>query len=113
MYLKLKGFYDSGNMKELKNGLSSLAKLLFRAKKRSESLRHLQGRFQKFKDFIKEKHKNTLNDKEKKIFVVSHSSFMTSGTDMTPYESETIQKFHPSCHSPKNCEIFSYKLFNN
>jgi broad specificity phosphatase PhoE len=87
-YKILKEIYDKGDLEELNNGLSGLASLRFRSKRRFESLRHLQGRFQRFKDFIIEKHKNTLNDKEKKIFVVSHRSFMTSGTNMTPYESE-------------------------
>ena len=108
MYLKLKNYYDNNNIEKLRNGLSELAELRFNKGKRFESLVHSQGRFIKFVDFIKIKHKNTLQNNDEKILVFSHSCFMKVGTNLTPYESKEIQDFHPNCYSPKNCEILSY-----
>ena len=112
IYLRLKELYDKGNMNKFKIGLSDLAKRRFESKIRFESLKHLQGRFKKFNEFIRENHKETLENKDKKIFVVSHGSYMTSGTDMTPYQSEKIQRFYSTCYSPRNYQILSYKLLN-
>ena len=110
IYQKVKNFYDNKNFKELKIGLSELAKLRIQRNKRFESLKHLQERFKKFCEYIREQHKETLLNTKEKILVISHSSFMQVGTDMTPYESEDIQDFHKSCYNPGNCQILSYKL---
>jgi len=110
MYQKLNNIYNNGDIDGLRNGLAELATLRFQQKKRFESLKHLQGRFRKFCDYIREHHKETLADTKKKILVVSHCALIKIGTDMTPYESEKIQDYHPTCYSPKNCEILSFKL---
>ena len=110
MYQKLKNIYNNGDIDGLRNGLSELATLRFQAKIRFESLKHLQGRFNKFCEYIREHHKDTLNDKKNKILVVSHCAYIKIGTDLTPYESEKIQDYHPNCYSPNNCEILSFKL---
>ena len=110
IYLKLKNYYDKGNINKLKKGLAELAKLRFIKKKRFESLMHAQGRFKKFVDYIKIKHKKTMKNKDDKILVFSHGSFMRVATNMTPYESKIIQNFHTNCYAPKNCEILSYKV---
>ena len=108
MYLKLKYYYDNGNMKKLKMGLSELANLRFEAKIRFESLMHAQGRVIKFIDYIKKNHKNTMKNKNEKILVFSHSSFMTLASNRTLIESKEIQNFNRHSYSPKNCEILSY-----
>ena len=110
MYQKLKNIYNNGDIDGLRNGLSELATLRFQAKIRFESLKHLQGRFNKFCEYIREHHKDTLNDKKNKILVVSHCAYIKIGTDLTPYESEKIQDYHSTCYSPENCEILSFKL---
>ena len=110
MYQKLKNIYDNGDIDGLRNGLSELATKRFQAKIRFESLKHLQGRFIKFCDYLREHHKDTLEDKNNKILVVSHCAYIKIGTDLTPYESEKIQDYHPTVYSPKNCEILSFKL---
>ena len=111
-YLELKNYYDNGEIEKLKNGLSELATLRFNGPYRFESLKHAQGRFKKFLKYIRKKHKNTLENTEEKIFVFSHSSFMTVATNMTPYESETVQNFNYRCYSPKNCQILSYNIYS-
>ena len=110
IYHVLKNYYDNGDIQKLRNGLSDLAKLSHKKNKRLESLKHMQERFKKFCDYIREKHLDTLNDKNEKILVISHCAFMKIGTDMTPYQSEKINEFHSTCYSPINCEIISYKL---
>ena len=110
IYLTLKNYYDKGDIDGLKNGLSNLAKLISLKNIRIESLKHLQERFIRFCEYIRERHKDTLNDKIKKIFVVSHGAFMNVGTDLTPYKSEKEQVNHPGCYRPNNGEILSFKL---
>jgi broad specificity phosphatase PhoE len=107
-YEKLKTIYESGNIEELKTELSNLASYRYKKGKRLESLKNLQKRFKKFTNFIKEQHKDTLENINDKIFVVSHSSFMKIGTDEDIYPSVLTQYFHFGCYNPGNCEILSY-----
>jgi len=107
-YEKLKQIYDSGNIGELKPELSNLASYRYKKGQRLESLKNLQKRFKQFINFIKEQHKDTLENTNEKIFVVSHSSFMKIGTDQDTYSSEFKQNFHFYCYTPDNCEILSY-----
>ena len=108
MYLKLKNYYDNGNIEKLKIGLSELADLRFKVNIRFESLKHAQGRFKKFVDYIKKNHKKTIQNNNEKILVFSHSSFMTLASNRTLIESKEIQNFNRHSYSPKNCEILSY-----
>ena len=110
MYLKLKNLYDNNDFDSLKNELANLAKIRYAQKKRFESLKHMQGRFNKFCEFLKEKHKETMDISDKKILIVTHDSFIKCATDRTVYETIDIQKYHPNCYNPKNCEIISLKL---
>ena len=110
MYQKLKNYYDSGDFTSFEQGLSDLAKIRYAQKKRFESLKHLQIRFNKFLDFIRQEHKETLNDLDKKILVVTHDSMIKCATDRNLYETEDIQNYHPKSYSPKNCEIISIKI---
>ena len=110
MYQKLKHLYEINDFIDLEKGLSEMAIIRYQQNKRFESLKHLQKRFNKFLEFVKEKHKNTLDNKEDKILVVTHTSFIKCATDRTEYDSEDIQNFHPNAFSSKNCEIISIKL---
>ena len=107
-YYELKSFYDKGNIKKLKIGLKKLAELRFKKKIRFESLQNAQERYIKFVIYIKNKHRNTLENKNEKILVFSHSCFMTVATNMTKYKSKKIQNYHKGFYGPKNCEILSY-----
>ena len=110
MYQKLKELYEKKDFESFKNCLSELAKIRYAQKKRFESLKNLQIRFNKFLDYIKEKHKETLNNLDEKILVVTHDSFIKCATDRRLYESKDIQNYHDKCYSPKNCEIISIKI---
>jgi broad specificity phosphatase PhoE len=110
MYQKLKELYDMGDFASFKEGLAELAKIRYAQKKRFESLKHLQFRFNKFMEFIKENHKNSLNNTNDKILVVTHDSLIKCATDRTPYETDDIQKYNQNSYSAKNCEIISIKF---
>ena len=110
IYQKLKELYDNNNIKDLKIGLTDLAKLRVQHKTRFESLKFLQGRFKKFCENVKNEYKESLGDKDKKILAISHCSYMKVGTDSTLYNSEAKQYFNTNCYKPKNCEILSYNL---
>ena len=82
--------------------------------KRFESLKHLEMRCNKFLEYIKENHKDTLYNKENKILVITHISYIKVANDRTIYENEDILNYHPNSYSYKNCEIISiifYILF--
>ena len=78
-------------------------------KKKFESIKHEYNRFLEFKNSLKNEHSYTLNDKNQKILIISHSSFIKISTSPIPYK-EKNQKAHPSCHSMKNLEIISIFL---
>ena len=111
-YIELKMLYDNGDIEKLKKGLADIAILRFKGTKRFESLKHAQERFKKFLKYVRKNHKETLENKDDKIIVFSHSSYMKVATNMTPYESENIQNFHSDCYSPNNCQILSYSLYS-
>ena len=108
LYLKIKNYYDNGDIKKYKNGLSELAKIRLDKNKNFESLKHAQSRFIKFVDYIKKNHKKSIQNKYKKILAFSHGFFMMVATNMTSYKSKSIQNFHHNCYLPQNCEILSY-----
>ena len=110
IYKKLQYLYSINDFINLKKELSQLAVIRYQQNKRFESLKHLQIRFNKFIEYIKEKHKNTLDNKEQKILVVTHSSFIKCATDRTQYDNEDIQIYHKNAYSSKNCEIISIKF---
>ena len=110
MYKKLKYLYDINDFISLEKELSQLAVIRYQQNKRFESLKHLQIRFNKFIEYIKEKHQDTLNNKENKILVITHTSFIKCATDRTIYENKNIQTFHPNSYSSKNCELISIKI---
>ena len=112
IYKKLKNYYDNRDIKNYKKTLSELGKMTLEAKKYFESLKNSHERFINFMKYIKKEYWNTLDNKDEKIMVFSHGAFMAGGTNFTPYISKDIQKFHPKCPYPKNCEIFSYNISN-
>lgn len=110
MYHKLRDLYEKNDFNSLEKGLSELSRMRYAHDKRFESIKYLQTRCLKFLEFIKEKHKNTLDNIDNKILVISHASFIKCATDRTPYENEDIQDYHPNSYRCKNCEIISIKL---
>ncbi len=106
IYNNLKELYDKKDVKLLKKGLEKLACFRIKNHKKFESLNHEYNRFLEFKNNLNKIHKVTLKDKNKKILIISHSSFIKISTSPGPYQ-EKNKKAHPSCHPVKNAEIIS------
>ena len=109
LYNKLRKLYDN-NQKELyKKELEKLAIFRIENKKKFESITHEYNRFLEFKNQLKIEHNNTLKNKNQKVLIISHSSFIKISTSPFPYFRNN-QKAHPSCHPMKNLEIISIFL---
>jgi len=57
----------------------------FNFDKHMESPKHVFERFNLFKQFLRDNHKNTLNDCDKKVFVITHNCFLKCGTSKIIY----------------------------
>lgn len=106
IYNNLKELYDKKEIKLYKKAMEKFAKFRIKNHKKFESINHEYNRFLEFKNNLNKNHKFTLKDKNKKILVVSHSSFIKISTSPGPYQ-EKIKKAHPNCHPVKNVEIIS------
>ena len=106
IYNNLKELYDKNEYNLYINALEKLAIFRMKNHKKFESISHEYNRFLDFKDNLNKIHKFTLKDINKKILMISHSSFIKISTSPGPYQ-EKIKKPHPSCHPIKNVEIIS------
>ena len=102
VYLKLKNLYDNENIKEYKDELKKL--ITEKYKNGFESFNHAYGRFEEFKQFLKQECKDTINDKNKKIFCITHSSFIKAATSFKPIIKNEIPE---SFYKISNAEIIS------
>ena len=96
---------NSFGKENYKDNIINLIKLSL--DKSMESPKHVFERFIKFKKFLKEKYKDNLNDTEKKVFVVTHSSFLKCGTSKNIfYYNKDKGMPYDGCF-PKNYEVLS------
>ena len=92
----------------MKESISEFGKIISELKvKRIESLEHLFNRTIKFKEFLKEKYKNSMNDCSKKIVIISHHCFAKIFTSKECYDKKDIKEYPKDC-----CEIILY-IYNN
>lgn len=102
---KIKDSYrtDKGN-----SCLVELGKVIVDSKmKRLESLDHLFDRAVSFKEYLKEKYKNSMNEPSKKIVIISHSCFGQMFTSRECYNKRPIKEYPSDCCEMKNCEAIS------
>jgi len=103
--------YNNYGTDNLKESLSDMIKL---EKKFNlyflESYKHIFYRNYQFKEFLKEKYNNYLNEKDNKIVVISHGGFCKIGTSKKAYEMENIDKLPDDCYFFKNCEMISMNI---
>ena len=71
-----------------------------------ESLRHPYKRFEEFKEYLVNEHKDTINDNTKKILCVSHNIFIS--TAITPKEELYEGNSKLNLHKIKNGEIITF-----
>lgn len=95
----------TGKMKE---SISELGKFISDLKMiRIESLNHLFSRAVKFKEYLKEKYKNSINDCTKKIVIVSHSCFGQMFTSKECYGKANIKEYPKDSCDMINCQAIS------
>ena len=100
--------YNSLNTGKMKETISELGKMISDLKmKRIESLDHLFNRTVKFKEYLKEKYKNSMNDSSKKIIIISHSCYGQIFTSKECYGKTNIKEYPKDCCDMRNCEAIS------
>ena len=103
-----KKLYESYGTDKIKTSVGELGKIIVDLHmKRIESLDHLFQRAIDFKNFLKEKYKNSLNDSNKKIFIISHSCFGQMFTTKECYNKKHIEDYPKDCCEMNNCEAIS------
>ena len=103
-----KKMYDSYGTDKVKESVGELGKIIIDLNmKRLESLDHLFQRAVSFKEFLKEKYKNSLNNINKKIFIISHCCFGQMFTTKQCYNKKHIEDYPKDCCEMFNCEAIS------
>lgn len=74
---------------------------------RAESLNHAFKRGLSFKSFLKSNFKDTINNVNNKVLVITHSAIMKLLTSNSILTVNNIQKYPNDCHILNNCEIIS------
>ena len=108
---KIKNIYDNYGKAKIKEEIADLGKLIVDAgMRRIESLNHLFQRVLMFKSFLKEKYEKELDDKDRKIIIVSHSCYGQIFTSKLCYELKDITDYPNDACDMKNCEAISVFL---
>ena len=103
--------YNKGNIEELKQSVADLSKYAVDAGfPRCEKLKSMLNRGLAFETFLKVKHKETLNNTNRKVIVIMHSSFGKICTSEKALNMEEINDFPDDCYMMKNCEIISKNI---
>ena len=105
---KINEYYNKGNLKVKLGEFSKFG--VDSGFKRFETLNHLFKRNLEFKKFIYDKHKNTLEDTEKKIIIITHCAFTQISTSKKAYLGNLKNNFPDDCYKISNCEIISIFL---
>lgn len=74
---------------------------------RLETLTHLFKRNLEFKQFLKDKFSSTISNVNKKVLIITHSSFTKISTSLLAYKMDTIADFPSDIHKMGNCEMIS------
>ena len=72
-----------------------------------ESFKHVYERFLEFKNFLMNKYKDSMNDLNKKIIVITHGDFLRVITNKYLYNNDDENFFPKDCCHCKNCDIIS------
>ena len=108
IYHKLIELYDKKDMDIYKKQVSEIIEARYKTKMKFESYSHTYQRFLDFKNYIYEKHKNSMNDTENKIIVVSHKLFISIAT--SDYGNIIKGKVSSSCLTLDNCELAPFLM---
>ncbi len=107
---KLLDLYNKGDMNKYKNEMvNELPKMIFGKDSLQpfESFKHVYSRFLEFKNFLNEKHKDALNDLNKKVLVVTHGDFLGVITNKYLYDNDDVNAYPEDCCYCRNCDMIS------
>ena len=109
-YLKWKEKYDKGDFEDFKKDIENF--LLEKKKNigKFESLKHGFQRFEEFKKFLKNEHKDTIYDKSKKVLCVCHAAFINTATSPTPFLTDKIDGIPDNLYQIQNGEIITFLI---
>lgn len=107
---KLNKLYEKGEIKIYKEEVSKIVKERYESGFKFESYKHTYERFIQFKKYIKSKHKETINNKNKKILIISHKLYISIATSSCSFNSDNIKKVSSDCLSLDNCEIAGFSI---
>ena len=100
--------YNSLKNGKMKESISEIGKIISDLKmKRIESLEHLFNRTVKFKEYLKDKYKNCMNDCSKKIIIISHCCFGQMFTSKECFGKTNIKEYPKDSCDMVNCEAIS------
>lgn len=106
IYNNLRELYNKNKNELYQQALEKFAMFRIENKKKFESVKHEYNRFLEFKKNLNNEFNSSSENKNEKILIISHSSFIKIATSPGPYF-EKNAKAHPNCHSMKNLEIIS------
>jgi broad specificity phosphatase PhoE len=107
-YNKLNDLYEKGDMDLYKKEVSKIIEERFKTKLKFESYKHAYQRFIDFKNYLYEKHKNTINDKTKKIIAISHRLYISIATSKPDLILKVDNNKTSGGISPNNCELVPF-----
>ena len=103
-----KKLYNSYGTDKVKATVGELGQIIIDLNmERLESLDNLFQRAVSFKSFLKEKYKNSLNNINKKICIISHCCFGRMFTTKECYNKKHIENYPKDCCEMYNCEAIS------
>jgi len=109
-YQKLLDLYNRKEMNILKKVIvNEMPKIIFNKEglQPFESFKHVYSRFLEFKNFLREKYKDSLDNIDNKVIIVTHGDFLGVITNKYLYENDDVNAFaKDGCHC-KNCGIVS------
>ena len=105
IYNKLNALYEKGDKDLYKNEVSKIIEERYKTKLKFESYKHAYQRFIDFKNYLYDKHKNTLNDKERKIIAISHKLFISIATSKSDFILSGKNQVSSNSLALDNCEL--------
>ena len=110
-YNKLLDIYTKKEMLELKKEIvKETPQIIFNDDKSLqpfESFKHVYSRFLEFKKYLIAKHKDSMNNLNQKVIVITHGDFLGVITNKYLYDNDEINHFPRDCCHCSNCDIIS------
>ena len=110
-YNKLLKLYKNRDMENLKKEVvKEIPQIIFKdvnSLQPFESFKHVYSRFLDFKNYLISNHKDTLEDSNQKVIIITHGDFLGIITNKYLYESDNVNYFPKECFYCKNCDIIS------